>query len=261
MKVFGVVGYTKSGKTTTIEEIIRELRHRNYSVGSIKDIHFEEFQIDTEGTNTHRHKMAGSQLVTARGFNETDVLFQEQLDIYQIASFYDYDYLVVEGYSEANIPKIVTARNIVGLDEKIDYSTIAISGVISNDIDEYEGFRAINALENIEDLVNLIEASSFELLPDFDKKCCGACGYDCKEMCRKIIKGEKQRGDCVISDNNVTLKIDNKEIPMVPFVAKLVKNSVLSVVSELNGYKDSCNITIELGCDKSDNQNEDNKEV
>ena len=64
MKVFSVIGLTKSGKTTTIENIIKELRKRNYTVGSVKEIHFEKFKMDVDGTNTHRHKMAGSQLVT-----------------------------------------------------------------------------------------------------------------------------------------------------------------------------------------------------
>ncbi|HCS10941.1 MAG TPA: molybdopterin-guanine dinucleotide biosynthesis protein, partial [Clostridiales bacterium] len=54
MKVFSVIGITKSGKTTTIENIIKELRKRNYTVGSVKEIHFEEFKMDVEGTNTHR---------------------------------------------------------------------------------------------------------------------------------------------------------------------------------------------------------------
>ena len=47
MKLFSVIGITKSGKTTTIENIIRELRKRRYTVGSVKEIHFEAFAIDT----------------------------------------------------------------------------------------------------------------------------------------------------------------------------------------------------------------------
>ena len=46
MKVFSVVGVTKSGKTTTIEQIIKEFIRRGYSVGSVKEIHFEQFAID-----------------------------------------------------------------------------------------------------------------------------------------------------------------------------------------------------------------------
>ena len=74
MKVVSIFGFTKSGKTTTVEHVVAELRRRGYSVGSVKDIHFEDFTIETEGTNTYRHKKAGSQLVTARGLYETDIL-------------------------------------------------------------------------------------------------------------------------------------------------------------------------------------------
>lgn len=71
MKVFSVYGITKSGKTTTIENIIRELKRRGYTVGSVKEIHYEKFAIDTEGTNTDRHRRAGAEPVTARGHFET----------------------------------------------------------------------------------------------------------------------------------------------------------------------------------------------
>ena len=37
--------------------------------------------------------MAGSQLVTARGMYETDILFQEKLDMDEILKFYNHDYV------------------------------------------------------------------------------------------------------------------------------------------------------------------------
>ncbi len=39
MKVFSVFGITQSGKTTTIEKIITELRKRRFTVGSVKKIY------------------------------------------------------------------------------------------------------------------------------------------------------------------------------------------------------------------------------
>lgn len=149
---FSVVGYTKSGKTTTIEKIILELKKRNYSVGTVKDIHFEQFEMDTEGTNTHRHKLAGAELITARGLHETDILFQDKLDIYQIASFYDVDYLILEGgVSDANVPRIVTADKISDLDEKKGMTILfLISGKIADAIDVYKGVEAISAITNVE---------------------------------------------------------------------------------------------------------------
>ncbi|WP_461204692.1 molybdopterin-guanine dinucleotide biosynthesis protein B [Clostridium sp. DL1XJH146] len=249
MKVFSVIGYTKSGKTTTIEKVIAELKKRNYSVGSVKDIHFEKFKIDTEGTNTHRHKIAGSELVTARGMYETDILYQEKLNIYDILKHYDYDYVVLEGVRDVNAPKIIAAQTKKDIDDRFDYSTFLISGKIADEIDEYRGIKALSAMDDIKKLVDYIEENTFELLPDFDEKCCNKCGYNCRSMCEMIIKGEKTRDDCKLGNEFVSLKIDGKEVGMVPFVEKLVRNSVLAVVSELDGYSENSKIEIELGFD------------
>ena len=75
MKVIKVQGTTKTGKTTTVEAIIKELRRRGHTVGSVKEIHYEAFTMETEGTNTYKHKQAGAHPVTARGLSETDIMF------------------------------------------------------------------------------------------------------------------------------------------------------------------------------------------
>ena len=198
MKVFSVAGYSKTGKTTTIEKLIAELKQRGYSVGSVKDVHYEEFEIDVEGSNTYRHKMAGSELVTALGLYETDVMFQKRLDIYKIASFYDTDFLIIEGMRDANIPMILTADNIADLDERFDDRVFLVSGKIADEIDEYKNAPALSALSNVNKIADLVEKKTFELLPDFDPKCCDACGHSCREMCELILQGKKKRTDCIV---------------------------------------------------------------
>ena len=166
MKVFSIFGLSRSGKTTTAEYVIQELRQRGFSVGSVKDIHNEAFAIDTEGTNTHRHRMAGSQLVTARGLSETDLLFQERLPIEKILKvnqeFYDFDYVVLEGENEFNGPGIVTGHDLEGVDFKWDKSNIqvfAVSGRISAEIKEHRGVPAIDAMTEAGRLADLIVAA------------------------------------------------------------------------------------------------------
>lgn len=247
MKVFSVVGYTKSGKTTTIEHIIKELKKRNYSVGSVKDIHFEAFKMDVDGTNTHRHKVAGSELVTARGINETDILFQEQLDLSEIVRFYDVDYLVVEGIRDANIPMILTADCIEDLDERYNKRVFMVSGKIADEIESYKGLKAISAFKDAESLVDEIEAYTFPMLPDFDPKCCGACGYNCRTLCERIISGDSVFEDCIILDTDVKLSVDGNPINMVPFVQDILRNTVLAVVKELDGYRENGLIQVEIG--------------
>ena len=213
MKVFTVVGITLSGKTTTIENIIKELRKRGYSVGSVKEIHYEKFQIDTEGTNTYRHKEAGSQLVTARGFHETDILFQEKLNIHDILKFYNYDYVVLEGVSDGSFPKIIAASSEEEVLERLDDNTFAISGRLANKIKDFKGLPVINAIEDVEKLVDLIE----EKVEDY-----------------------------TFETYSIRLKIGEKDIKMVPFVQRALKNTILGFVKELKGYEEGENIEIEI---------------
>ena len=214
MKVFSVIGITKSGKTTTIENIIKELRKRNYTVGSVKEIHFEQFKMDPEGTNTFRHKTAGSQLVTARGAYETDVLFQNKLSVNEILNFYNHDFVILEGVRDTCAPKIVTAHDVEGINDRLDETVFAISGRISNEIEEFNGLPVINSINEIEKLVDLIEEKVFE------------------------------RRDCVLTEQSIILRINGQEITMVPFVQNVLKNTVEAVAKELHGYTEDGDIEI-----------------
>ncbi len=246
MKVFSVCGITGSGKTTTIERIITELRKRRYSVGSVKEIHFEQFAIDTEGTNTHRHKMAGSQLVTAKGYYETDILFQKSLSIEEIMKFYDHDYLVLEGSSDVNVPKIITAHNTAEVKERMDQSVFLVSGILSNTLDTDLGIPCMSAVEEVEAIVDLIEEKVCSILPNVPLACCGECGSSCEELLGSILRGEKSREDCVLDQQRISLTIDGQAITMVPFVQKILENAVRGVVSELDGYREQGTIEIRI---------------
>lgn len=52
MKIIMLKGISKTGKTTTAEAVIRELKMRGYTVGSVKDIHFESFTVETGGSRS-----------------------------------------------------------------------------------------------------------------------------------------------------------------------------------------------------------------
>lgn len=174
MKVFAVFGVSRTGKTTTAEMIIQELRRRKRSVGSIKDIHAESFAIDTPGTNTFRHKEAGAQMVIARGLRETDILLQRRLSLEEMLKFFHHDFVVIEGCNEEPLPKILTAKSFREVDERLDSWVFAISGVISNDIAsgdtsddrrgrDYKGVPVLNARTDAAALVDLIENKALDL--------------------------------------------------------------------------------------------------
>lgn len=163
MKVISVYGYSSSGKTTTVECLIRELKRRNYSVGTVKDIHYEEFAMDTEGSNTDRHRKAGAGLVTARGLHETDILYKERLPVQEILKFYTQDFVILEGVTDFDVPKILCATNTEDVEKRMDSSVFALSGVIANEITGYKKLPVINAMYNIEKLTDLVEKTAKDL--------------------------------------------------------------------------------------------------
>lgn len=249
MKVFSVTGVSGSGKTTTIEKIIGELKKRNYSVGSVKEIHFEEFAIDEKGTNTYRHSQAGAEPVTARGYEETDLLFKKRLSLNNIFSFYNQDYLILEGINKDYIPRIITAHNKKDIEEQLEKKgpVFAIGGRVSEKTDDYKGIPVFNPLTEAELLTDYVQKKVFSRLPCFSQNCCGDCGYSCAELAKLIIKGQAERSDCSLEQKKVRLSIGGQEIEMVDFVQKILKNTVLGVVSELDGYQENKKIKIEIG--------------
>ncbi len=158
LKVFSVFGVSQSGKTTTIEQIITELKKRGKRVGSVKEIHFKEFTIDVAGSNTWRHKQAGAEMVVARGLKETAVLIPQRLSIDKILGFFNHDYVVIEGVADTDLPKILCAGEPEEIGSRLNNSVFAISGRIANDLSEYRGLPVINALADTGKLIELIEA-------------------------------------------------------------------------------------------------------
>ncbi|HTV71521.1 MAG TPA: molybdopterin-guanine dinucleotide biosynthesis protein B [Rhizobiaceae bacterium] len=59
MKVFGVTGWKNCGKTTLTERLVSELTKRGRRVSTVKHAH-HDFDIDKEGTDSFRHRVAGA---------------------------------------------------------------------------------------------------------------------------------------------------------------------------------------------------------
>ena len=156
MKVFSIVGYSHSGKTTTAVAVIKELIMRGYTVGAIKDAH-HAIRTDTQGTNTDLLHHAGAALVAARSQNETHVFFNERLPLRRIFCLYDHDYVVLEGVSDPAVPQIVAAIDTKGIEAKLNAQTFAVSGVISGSLRDYNGRPVINGITETAKLVDLIE--------------------------------------------------------------------------------------------------------
>lgn len=105
--VLGIAGFSGSGKTTFIENLLPLLKERGLKVMVIKhDVH--GFSIDHEGKDTYRFSKAGadSVLISSEqsGFARIDNRYKTLDEMIDQAG--DIDLVLVEGYKDADIPKL-----------------------------------------------------------------------------------------------------------------------------------------------------------
>jgi len=156
MKVLGVIGRTGSGKTTVIEKLISAFVAQGYSVGTLKDLKRTDYQMDTEGKNTFRHKNAGAEPVTARAELNTDIMFTHRLEAEDLLRFYNNDIVLLEGFRDLHVPQLLTGIDEQQLQEKFTASVIAVSGIYAAGHSKWQNLPCFNVLTDIEELCSFI---------------------------------------------------------------------------------------------------------
>jgi molybdopterin-guanine dinucleotide biosynthesis protein B len=174
MIVVAVVGSKKSGKTKTVEALVRGLTKQGYRVATAKHVPEQEFTVDTKGKDTWLHAQAGAkttvivapkELTTIRKIDTRTLALQEIVHTCEN----DIDVVILEGFRslverESAVPKIVAAKN---LQEATDASKqfdpiIAFTGPIASS--EKLGIPTVDVLTEPEKIVAIVEKqlSSFK---------------------------------------------------------------------------------------------------
>lgn len=155
MKIIGVYGFKKSGKTTVVTSIINALAKKGYSVSSAKSIHIEDFSLETAGTDTFKHHDAGAKRVGLSYPSGKAILYYD-VDTDEFMKGFDSDYLILEGFREYECPKILCAKNQTDLEKDLREEVICISGLISEKIADYKGIPVIGH-NKVEKIIEIIE--------------------------------------------------------------------------------------------------------
>lgn len=203
MKVFSIVGIRASGKTTTIENIIKELNRRGKTVSTIKTIFCPTFSIDDPTSNTARHKAAGASQVIAKGKSETALIIPETVDNNKLLNMNQSDYVILEGDYEAPVPRIVCAHQPKEVEERMNDYTFAVSGRIADRFSDVCNLPALSVMSELTELVDLIEEVVYDRLPNVNQDVCNSCGLGCLALGKAILNGEKSRTVCALSQEAV----------------------------------------------------------
>lgn len=163
MKIVAVCGSSKSGKTTTVVEIVKELRLRGHSVATIKDVHVSNFVFDVTGKDTWRHWKAGAEVVGLRAPNESILMIKRAMKLNELIPHVRSDYLVLEGFRSAALPKVLCATDEADVAREMQDDVFCVSGLVAAHLSTFKGVPVMNALLYAADLVDLVERNAAEL--------------------------------------------------------------------------------------------------
>ncbi|MEP1207965.1 MAG: molybdopterin-guanine dinucleotide biosynthesis protein B [Rhizobiaceae bacterium] len=136
-RVFGIVGWKNSGKTTLVSALVAELTGRGLTVSTIKHAH-HNFSIDQPGTDSHRHRQSGAHEVALVSSKRWAIMHENATDSEEpslqtmVAKMAPCDLIIVEGYKNSPIRKLEAIRQESVKETPLWQTHSGIVGVASN---------------------------------------------------------------------------------------------------------------------------------
>jgi len=196
--IVSVIGKSKSGKTTLIEKLIKELKSRGYRVATIKHAP-QGVSFDEPDKDSWRHLQAGSESTIISSPDKVvmikSVAQEPALDEITRLLGEDYDIILTEGFKQGSAPKIEVHRKEAGPPFKDIKKLIAI---VTDEPLETKARQF--SPEDVKGLADLLE--------------------------KGFIEPQRER---------ISLYINNTPIPLTVFPKQIISNVLLASVSSLKG--------------------------
>jgi len=136
MKIISVIGYSGSGKTNLIENLIKKLKFElSMEVGVLKYIH--EHQIDEEGKDSFRFSKAGSTFSIIKNKSGEIAIFLkkdihlDELIIWLENSPFKLDVIFFESFRNLPYPTILCVESLNQIPTQLNKNVKMISGLIT----------------------------------------------------------------------------------------------------------------------------------
>ena len=207
--IVSIVGKSKSGKTTLIEGLVRELKSRDYRVTTIKHTP-QSMTFDVPDKDSWRHIQAGSEVTVISSLDRVVLIkpVAQTLTLDEIAHLIgeDCDIILAEGFKQDNAPKIEVHRREVGT------PLSAVKKLIAVATDEpLETKTRQFSLQDIKGLADLLE--------------------------KGFIKPQRER---------ISLYINDVSVPLTTFPREIISNVLLAMASCLKGVGEVSSLDISL---------------
>ena len=119
MRVYGVIGWKNSGKTSLMERLVADITARGFTVSTVKHVH-HDVDLDQPGKDTHRHRTAGAREVVLASKDRYALMVEHrgpEPDLAAVLSrMAPVDLILVEGYKRDAHRKVEVWRRETGHD-------------------------------------------------------------------------------------------------------------------------------------------------
>lgn len=119
MRVYGVIGWKNSGKTSLMERLVAEITGRGFTVSTVKHVH-HDVDLDHPGKDTWRHRAAGASEVVLASAHRFAILREHRGPEPELAEVLarlaPVDLVLVEGYKRDAHRKVEVWRRETGHD-------------------------------------------------------------------------------------------------------------------------------------------------
>ena len=209
-RIIGVVGFKHSGKTQMVEGLVALLSRKGFAVGTVKHVH-DDLALQPAAKDSIRHLDAGAGTTVVVGKGMVEVLDRDGKDLETVVAQYLHlcDYIVVEGFKHAGIPKIA----VVSEGEDIFKEAENIVAVVcrGDKPDDYPAFTP----EETDKLADFL----------FEKK---------------VLQEPGQRS---------SLLVNGRPVPMNEFVQNSLSGVIMGFIASLRGVErpTTIELTIKLG--------------
>ena len=134
--LWGIVGRKDMGKTTLAERLVVELRGRGLSVSTLKRTH-HALDLDTPGTDSHRHRLAGAAqtvLVSDARLTVMEEMGEPPTLLHALTRLAPVDVVLAEGWKAGPHPRIEAWRGGAAPLAAGDPSIAAVAALTAPDV-------------------------------------------------------------------------------------------------------------------------------
>ena len=141
MRIFGIIGWSGSGKTTVITKLIPEITARGYKVSTIKHTH-HAFDVDKPGKDSYSHRLAGATEVLVGSAKKWALIHEKKKDNEEdnintlVSRMEKVDLVLVEGFKNRNHSKMEIFRKDLKKPTLFDNDNSIVALISNSEIPE-----------------------------------------------------------------------------------------------------------------------------